>query len=99
MPCEVCQTARLSRNPDARGGPCVGGVSPWPVGSTILQSLAVARTPEKSVRRPVNGPGNPRPHPAAGHGRNVKTHPGTFDTFDFPLEVWQSGQFHYHIPM
>jgi len=72
-------TARRRRNPGPRGGPYAGGVSPWPVGPAIPRSLGTARTLEKSVRRPVNGPGNPRPHPAAGHGRNVKDHPDTFD--------------------
>jgi len=66
MPHEARQATRLSRNSGPRGGPCVGGVCPWPVGSTSLRSLGTACVLEQSTRRPVNGPGNPRPHPAAG---------------------------------
>jgi len=52
--------------------PAGGGVSPWPVGPAITQPLGTARALEQSTRRPVNGPGNPRPHPAAGQSqRNV----------------------------
>jgi hypothetical protein len=70
MPCEARQGTRPDGDPGPRGEPCGGGVSPWPVGSTILRSLGTARIPEKSTRRPVNGPGNPRPHPAASQKKD-----------------------------
>ncbi len=78
MPCEACQRTRPKRNPGPRGGLYVAGVSARSAGPAIPRDLGTACALEESTRRPVNGPGKPRPHPAAGHGRNLKNHPDTF---------------------